>query len=862
MATILGLALKVTADAANVPKALTPAERALESLGKKSEQVTRIFDQFAGTSDAAARAQAASVKSFEDLNRQLSSGQITAAEFAESFARLAEEAQREAAALERAAKVTEANITPMQRYNREVSLLTEDLQAGRISQEVFDSALAKATASFTKAESAAVGYDKAVEAAGDGGALKFNELSGILSALPGPIGNVAGRLSGLASAGEGLSRIFSGGLSQGLSSIGTSVAGLVNPFTVGVAAVAGFGAAAVAITKGLIDLESRVEALGNAALRLGTDFQTIEILGEAARRTGQSIDTVAAGLQKFNVNLDEARSGSGKAAEAFAALGISQEQLRTTDPTTLAQQTAAALQQIEDPARRAALAVETFGKQGLTLLPTFNAIGEGTDALERFSATIDGVDRERISSLGQSFDDVKTSIMGLSQNLLLPFAGLVEGIASAIADTIGAITNIVEPIGDLLTPLLDSFGVTFTQIGEVIFNVGTIVSRVLSVSLTPFINLFTALSPAISPINAVLTGVNVVLEGMIAIIDGVIERWNNFVSSIPLVGEYMKVNVNDTEVAVGQVRGELADPIEVKVDNNAAKAVESVRAELSKAIDESAQFGQAGFDAALEYQNAIDELQRQFDAGILNEEAFKRAAEQANEAYREQVDTIKDATAEAERKAKAEADAAQKRIDDDQKIVDGLLRQREIDEQFGGDSGRAKAAENVAAIEREIARTEEEIRQARAAGDTEAADAAAARLAELDQVAAKERDIASGAAQEREKQAEEEKKRLEQRQKAEEQINKQIADAYEKYSERAIQIESDRIERLSEVQGGAVKVGDLRSTEGASTFLNLAGGKMDPAIEEYRKQLGELKGMRRDLQKLEAQKVEILAGNG
>ena len=41
--------------------------------------------------------------------------------------------------------------------------------------------------------------------------------------------------------------MFSGGLSQGISSIGTSVAGLVNPFTLAVGGVAAFGTAAVAV---------------------------------------------------------------------------------------------------------------------------------------------------------------------------------------------------------------------------------------------------------------------------------------------------------------------------------------------------------------------------------------------------------------------------------------------------------------------------------------------------------------------------------------------------------------------------------------------------------------------------------------
>ena len=61
-----------------------------------------------------------------------------------------------------------------------------------------------------------------------------------------PLGSIAGRISGLSSASEGLSRIFAGGLSQGITSLGASVSALVNPFTLAVGGIAAFGAAASA----------------------------------------------------------------------------------------------------------------------------------------------------------------------------------------------------------------------------------------------------------------------------------------------------------------------------------------------------------------------------------------------------------------------------------------------------------------------------------------------------------------------------------------------------------------------------------------------------------------------------------------
>jgi hypothetical protein len=166
----------------------------------------------------------------------------------------------------------------------------------------------------------------------------------------------------------------------------------------------------------------------------------------------------------------------------------------------------------------------------------------------------------------------------------------------------------------------------------------------------------------------------------------------------------------------------------------------------------------------------------------------------------------------------------------------------------------------VVTINEEIARTEAEIAKAREAGDAATIQAGSERLAKLDQLKAREQDIASGAAEQREKEAKEQEKRDQERAKKLEDVNKKLAEQQEKITAEVMEQESERFRALEEVKGGAVKVGDLRSTEGASAFLNLAAGKLDPAVEEYRKQLKEIQGMRKDLQKLETQKAEILAG--
>ena len=84
-------------------------------------------------------------------------------------------------------------------------------------------------------------------------------------------------------------------------------------------------------------------------------------------------------------------------------------------------------------------------------------------------------------------------------------------------------------------------------------------------------------------------------------------------------------------------------------------------------------------------------------------------------------------------------------------------------------------------------------------------------------------------------------------------INDQIA----KEQERAAEIEADRLDALSRRSNQALNVSDIRSG-GISEVLRIATGREDPAIEEYRKQLSELRKIEQRLRGLEAEKVAIL----
>jgi hypothetical protein len=1030
MATTIGLGVQFTANANGMTKGLSQAEKALQQLGRQAADATKLFSAFTGSSGAAAAAQQQVATDIAFLNSALKTGQVTADQYAaemlaitqaaqaqaaafaegaaitkqvataeenraaklerlaqlleqgaiseETFARAsadasganaaaAEAEEARAKALQRAAQITQANLAPQAKYDQEVIELKEHLDAGRISQETFNAALAKATASFAKAESAARGYDNAADAAGDGGTLKFNELSGILSSLPGPIGNVAGRLSGLSSAGEGLGRVFSGGISQGLSSIGTSAAGLVNPFTVGIAAVAGFGAAAVGVARGLADLDDRVERLGNTADKLGVSFEFIQTLEEAGRRSGVGIETISTAFGKLQKVLAGADEESKAATEALAKLGVSFSDLEQLSPEEQIRLIGDKLQGIEDPAKRTAAAMAIFGKSGADLLPFFNNLGPAADDIERLGRSLTAVDRGRIDDFGAGIDALGVATQGLGQTLLLPFAGLVEGINKGAAEFIAGITAIVDPIGQVLEPILSNLGATFELIG---INIGTF-GRIIGAVLEPIGTIFQGISQSLgsfndsvvdsyrsfsdasvevtkwvvsfTPIGVIADNIGVIgetisrlatiigtaftqaaqyvsglassfaefigLGGAIESIGSVINAVFGSVSSVfstiseavgGTVGRLLTIaenflGIERTAQDAGEAVGQAVEFTPPEGFNDYEKAIQDSRAAINAAIAESAEFGQAGFDAALQFQTALEQLKAQADAGILNETAYKAEVEKATEAYKSQIDTIKEAQKAEEEKLAAAERAADAAIAADQRRADSFIQSQGL----GGEDPRVKAEEDLLAITRQIDETETAIVQARAAGDKAAEQAALRRLAVLDQAQAAAQEVvevgfstndANRAIEEVQagldeaftfdnfqlapdafNAAQAELQSLQQQlldgsidpetyRMAADEIRAGFEDAVQeaeklgelqlKYAEAAAEIDQERLDKLAKVSQEPLKIEDVRTSAGASEFLRLASGRQDPAVEEYRKQLTKLDEIKKEIAKV------------
>lgn len=120
--------------------------------------------------------------------------------------------------------------------------------------------------------------------------------------------------------------------------------------------------------------------LGEQAAQIGVSTKALQEYRFAATQVGLSTQEMELGLQQLTRRLGDAAQGSKEPTAALERLGISVDQIAGKDIGDVIPQIAAGISAIPDPAQRAAVAVDLFGKSGQKLLPLLESGAAGVEA--------------------------------------------------------------------------------------------------------------------------------------------------------------------------------------------------------------------------------------------------------------------------------------------------------------------------------------------------------------------------------------------------------------------------------------------------------------------------------------------------
>ena len=968
MANVLSLALKINADASGLK--LDPVSKALQRLGEETDRVSGIFDKFTGTSEAAARAQAATEQSLNDLIAARKAGTVTAQEFAESFGAVEEAAKRQAAEFQRGADISERYATEEEKRARTLAELEQLLAAGAIKEDVYAKAVSDAsgaTAAAAEAEKQRVAalaeaekqrqavLDEGLRLAQryatedekrtaglqriqellDQGAITEEVAARARADASGANEAAAKAEKQRADALAAASRIIDANLTpqerydaqiqelrghlddgrlsqeqynraaakaqQDLDRVGqqasktdknieslTKNVRILSAIEVGRLIVDGIQAISNVITNVVGNVASFVSRIANSfdqfndlSARTGIGVEALQGYSLAAKLAGVDTEAFGTAVQKLAVNIGKATPGDAL-DKSLRNINLSVAQLRGLAPEQQFSAIGDAISGLPTAADRAAAAVEIFGKQGAALAPLFRegaaSIEELRDRAERLGIIVDETQISNIADMNDAFDLARATVEGIAGQVvgnLAPavtavvdeFLKFIEqwqgaegsggtGIANAISEVLlngaetlaGVFDSFVGNFSEF-TGVLEATGATFKFIGNLLVGI--------SEGLRVVFNTFERVG------NLLIIGLGKILEGLGSWVSSDLEQFGKDLQASGRAQfekngkELEQAAKNAADAVTNAFTGGESSP-QAAGQGAATQFIQGVRQKFEQTqapefkintnIEQTRDRFDSFFNGIVDQSSAVVEPMREFEAAVAAaQEDGKLTADEI--ARIEQLQAKVNSSLDQELAKRQEAaEAAAKQAEEVDKIIAGSLEQMRIDKEFGGDSSRAKAADNLLKIQQEQIRVEEQLAAARDAGDQEAVDAATSRLATLDQVAAQERDIASGIAKQRKEAAKEAEK-----------LAAKVAEQQQKLADRQHEIELERANELANIRTGSVEINDLRSG-GISQFFETL--QEDPAIAEAKKQRAELEKIRKEIAKLNAERVDILAGTG
>jgi hypothetical protein len=204
----------------------------------------------------------------------------------------------------------------------------------------------------------------------------------------------------------------------------------------GVAALAGASSLGAVVARSI----QMGDELNKAAIKAGVSGRTISELAHAAKMADVELGALSNSLRFMQVNLSKAATGAKEPRQALAALGLTIDQLAGKSADLQFETIAQQISQLTDPADKARVATELFGRAGADLLPLFE---QGAAGIRRA--------REEAQKLGVSFSDQQIKKLAdaddATKRLKASWEGFATSLTSKVAPALSSVLDLLSGQG-------------------------------------------------------------------------------------------------------------------------------------------------------------------------------------------------------------------------------------------------------------------------------------------------------------------------------------------------------------------------------------------------------------------------------
>lgn len=242
------------------------------------------------------------------------------------------------------------------------------------------------------------------------------------------------------------------GLQKAFAELGGSAKqfqnGLGNLAKIGGAA---FLAVAASMTAMTIVAGQQAEALQQLSSITGINTDTLQEYDVLLNRVGLDGDALVVVFRTLSKNLEEARNGTGNAADRFRQLGIDIRDVTSTDD--LLRKVATGISTMASGAEKAAIAGDLLGRSGLKFIPAFEggakAIDEAAAASIRLGAALSSGQLAELGAMDDKIDDLTLAWKRFAQQLSSFVAPVIDFMATQLANLLGLASNTLKSLNAL-----------------------------------------------------------------------------------------------------------------------------------------------------------------------------------------------------------------------------------------------------------------------------------------------------------------------------------------------------------------------------------------------------------------------------
>lgn len=251
---------------------------------------------------------------------------------------------------------------------------------------------------------------------------------------------------------------------------------------------AAIGAAFIYSVKSAMDYGDQI---AKASTKTGIAAEEISGLRWAAEQSGVGFDSLVTAMSRMARTAYDASQGTGEAAKAYAALGIS-----VTDAAgnlrggkDLFVEIAEKIKNTANPAERAALSMQVFGRAGADLLPLLmtgaGGIEELTAQAEKLGLVMSEEDAKAAEELNDALEALQAGFRGVSMAIGRAAFGTDE-YAEKLGEAVGGVAKWIDNNRTLIKMLMYAGGGLTAFIG-IMKGVATVHEglKILKLALTP-----------------------------------------------------------------------------------------------------------------------------------------------------------------------------------------------------------------------------------------------------------------------------------------------------------------------------------------------------------------------------------------